>query len=122
MKIGIRKETQYPSEKRAALTPDHVIEIVKNGIDVLIEPAENQRIFTQSFTQSFSGPATRAKATQPTLDAPARDSERAQALNVAPVVITSSTKMICLPLTAVLLRTLKAPRTFLNRPLRPKAP
>ena len=45
MKIGIRKETQYPSERRAALTPDHVKEITSQGIQVLIEPAEDQRIF-----------------------------------------------------------------------------
>lgn len=46
MKIGIRKETQYPSEKRAALTPDHIKMIVEDGIDVLVEAAEGQRIFT----------------------------------------------------------------------------
>lgn len=46
MKIGIRKETQYPSEKRAALTPEHVSEIVGQGIEVIVQPAENQRIFT----------------------------------------------------------------------------
>lgn len=45
MKIGIRKETQYPSERRAALTPDHVEEIVSQNIDVIVEPAE-QRIFS----------------------------------------------------------------------------
>ena len=45
MKIGIRKETQYPSERRAALTPEHVKEIVDQGVDVLVEPAE-QRVFT----------------------------------------------------------------------------
>ena len=46
MKIGIRKETQYPSERRAALTPDHVKEIVQQNVKVLVEPAEDQRIFT----------------------------------------------------------------------------
>lgn len=45
MIIGIRKETQYPSEKRAALTPEHVKEITKTGIKVIVEPAE-QRVFT----------------------------------------------------------------------------
>ena len=46
MKIGIRKETQYPSEKRAALTPDHVKEIINHGIQVVVEPSDDQRIFT----------------------------------------------------------------------------
>jgi alpha-aminoadipic semialdehyde synthase len=46
MVIGIRKETQYPSEKRAALTPDHVREIIKKGIYVVVETANDQRIFT----------------------------------------------------------------------------
>ena len=45
MKIGIRKETQYPSERRAALTPEHVKKIVSQGIEVIVESAE-QRIFT----------------------------------------------------------------------------
>ena len=45
MKIGIRKETQYPSEKRAALTPQHVDKITSDGIEVLVEPADDQRIF-----------------------------------------------------------------------------
>jgi alpha-aminoadipic semialdehyde synthase len=45
MKIGIRKETQYPSERRAALTPEHVKKIVNQGIEVIVESAE-QRIFT----------------------------------------------------------------------------
>ena len=45
MKIGIRKETQYPSEKRAALTPAHVREIVSQNIEVVVEPAD-QRVFT----------------------------------------------------------------------------
>ena len=45
MKIGIRKETQYPSERRAALTPEHVEKIVNQNIEVIVEPAE-QRIFT----------------------------------------------------------------------------
>ena len=48
MIIGIRKETQYPSERRAALTPDHVNKIVKSGIRVLVEPGENQRIFSDT--------------------------------------------------------------------------
>lgn len=46
MKIGIRKETQYPSERRAALTPEHVQEIVDQGVNVLVEPADGQRVFT----------------------------------------------------------------------------
>lgn len=46
MKIGIRKETQYPSEKRAALTPEHVKDIVEQGVSVLVEPADEQRVFT----------------------------------------------------------------------------
>ena len=46
MKIGIRKETQYPSERRAALTPEHVNEIVEQGVSVLVEPADEQRVFT----------------------------------------------------------------------------
>jgi alanine dehydrogenase len=45
MKIGIRKETQYPSERRAALTPEHVKNIVEQNISVIVEPAE-QRVFT----------------------------------------------------------------------------
>jgi alpha-aminoadipic semialdehyde synthase len=45
MKIGIRKETQYPSERRAALTPEHVKKLVEQNIQVLVEPAD-QRIFT----------------------------------------------------------------------------
>jgi alpha-aminoadipic semialdehyde synthase len=44
MKIGIRKETKYPSEKRAAITPTHTKKIVEQGIEVIVEPAE-QRIF-----------------------------------------------------------------------------
>jgi len=46
MKIGIRKETQYPSERRAALTPEHVKEIVGQSVEVLVEPAVDQRVFT----------------------------------------------------------------------------
>ncbi len=45
MKIGIRKETQYPSERRAALTPEHVDKIFNKNIQVIVEPAE-QRVFT----------------------------------------------------------------------------
>ena len=45
MKIGIRKETQYPSEKRAALTPAHVEEIVSQNVEVVVEPAD-QRVFS----------------------------------------------------------------------------
>ncbi len=44
MKIGIRKETKYPSEKRAAITPAHTKKLIKQGIQVIVEPAE-QRIF-----------------------------------------------------------------------------
>ncbi len=44
MKIGIRKETQYPSERRAPLTPDHTKKLVKEGIEVCVEFAE-QRVF-----------------------------------------------------------------------------
>lgn len=47
MKIGIRKETQYPSERRAALIPEHVKKVVGQNINVLVEPAE-QRIFTEN--------------------------------------------------------------------------
>lgn len=45
MKVGIRKETQYPSEKRAALTPEHVKKLVIEGLEIYVEPAE-QRVFT----------------------------------------------------------------------------
>jgi len=45
MKIGIRKETQYPSEKRAALTPEHINKLVDEGLEVFVEHAE-QRVFT----------------------------------------------------------------------------
>ncbi|MCB0730994.1 MAG: hypothetical protein KDC88_08175 [Ignavibacteriae bacterium] len=45
MKIGIRKETQYPSERRAPLTPEHVKELVNQNIEVLVEQAD-QRVFT----------------------------------------------------------------------------
>lgn len=45
MKIGIRKETQYPSERRAALIPEHVKQLVNENIEVIVEPAD-QRIFT----------------------------------------------------------------------------
>ncbi|PID57463.1 MAG: hypothetical protein CR986_08975 [Ignavibacteriae bacterium] len=45
MKVGIRKETQYPSERRAALTPKHVKILTEQNIEVYVEPAE-QRVFT----------------------------------------------------------------------------
>lgn len=45
MKVGIRKETQYPSEMRAALTPEHVKDLIAKNIEVFVEHAE-QRIFT----------------------------------------------------------------------------
>jgi len=45
VKIGIRKETQYPSERRTPLTPNHAKKLVDEGIEVCIEYAE-QRIFT----------------------------------------------------------------------------
>ncbi len=45
MKIGIRKETQYPSERRAALTPEHVKKLVNEGLEIYVEPAD-QRVFT----------------------------------------------------------------------------
>jgi alanine dehydrogenase len=54
MKIGIRKETQYPSERRAALTPEHVKNIVNQNIKVVVEPAE-QRIFTSEEYISAGG-------------------------------------------------------------------
>ncbi|MCP5062101.1 MAG: hypothetical protein GY936_06515 [Ignavibacteriae bacterium] len=45
MKVGIRKETKYPSEKRASITPTHAKKLTERGIDVLVEEAE-QRIFS----------------------------------------------------------------------------
>ncbi len=45
MKIGIRKETQYPSEKRAVIAPKHIQEIINNSIEVYVEPAD-QRVFS----------------------------------------------------------------------------
>lgn len=45
MKIGIRKETLYPTEKRAALTPDHVKTLTKHNFTVFVESAE-QRAFS----------------------------------------------------------------------------
>ena len=44
MKIGIRKETKYPTEKRAAITPTHTKKLIEQNIEVIVEPAE-QRIF-----------------------------------------------------------------------------
>jgi len=44
LKIGIRKETQYPSEKRASITPMHAKKLVENGNEVFVEEAE-QRVF-----------------------------------------------------------------------------
>jgi alanine dehydrogenase len=45
VKIGIRRETQYPSERRSPLTPEHAKKLVADGIEVCIEYAE-QRVFT----------------------------------------------------------------------------
>ncbi|MFZ1289997.1 MAG: bifunctional lysine ketoglutarate reductase /saccharopine dehydrogenase family protein [Melioribacteraceae bacterium] len=45
MKIGIRKETQYPSERRAPLTPVQVKLLTQENCEIFVEPAE-QRIFT----------------------------------------------------------------------------
>lgn len=45
MKIGIRKETQYPSERRAPLTPEQIKKINLENIKIVVEPAE-QRIFS----------------------------------------------------------------------------
>lgn len=45
MKVGIRKETKYPSEKRASITPTHAKKLTEHGIDVVVEEAE-QRIFS----------------------------------------------------------------------------
>ncbi len=45
--IGIRKETKDPTERRAPLTPEQVQQLVKQGIQVIVEPSEN-RIFTGS--------------------------------------------------------------------------
>jgi len=36
MKIGIRKETQYPSERRAALTPEHVKKLVERARRIIM--------------------------------------------------------------------------------------
>ena len=44
MKVGIRKETQYPSERRAAITPLQTEKLVKQELKVFVEPAE-QRVF-----------------------------------------------------------------------------
>ncbi|MEE9431007.1 MAG: bifunctional lysine ketoglutarate reductase /saccharopine dehydrogenase family protein [Melioribacteraceae bacterium] len=44
MKVGIRKETQYPSEKRASITPRHAKKLVERGIEVFVEEA-SQRVF-----------------------------------------------------------------------------
>ncbi|MBK7105348.1 MAG: hypothetical protein IPH62_08695 [Ignavibacteriae bacterium] len=45
MKIGIRKETQYPLERRAPLTPEQVKQLTQENCEIFVEPAE-QRIFT----------------------------------------------------------------------------
>ena len=46
--IGIRKETKYASERRAAITPEHAKKIVsEHNIEVLVQPSE-QRIFPDS--------------------------------------------------------------------------
>lgn len=47
MQIGIRKETQYPSEKRAVLTPKHLKILIEKGIKVFVESAE-QRTFSDT--------------------------------------------------------------------------
>jgi alpha-aminoadipic semialdehyde synthase len=59
MKIGIRKETQYPSERRAPLTPEHVKQLVSNNIEIVVEAAE-QRVFTSEEYQK-SGAQISAK-------------------------------------------------------------
>lgn len=43
--IAIRHEDKYKMERRAALTPQHVKQIVEQGIEVLVESSE-KRIFT----------------------------------------------------------------------------
>lgn len=45
MKIGIRKETQYPSERRAPLTPGQIKILNSENFKIVVEPAE-QRIFS----------------------------------------------------------------------------
>lgn len=45
MKIGIRKETQYPSERRAPLTPEQLKILNSENFKIVVEPAE-QRIFS----------------------------------------------------------------------------
>ena len=45
MKIGIRKETQYPSERRATLTPGQIKILNSENFKIVVEPAE-QRIFS----------------------------------------------------------------------------
>lgn len=45
MKIGIRKETQYPSERRAPLTPEQIKILNSENFKIVVEPAE-QRIFS----------------------------------------------------------------------------
>ena len=47
MKVGIRKETKYPSEKRASITPTHAKKLTERGIEVYVEEAE-QRIFSSN--------------------------------------------------------------------------
>ena len=45
MKIGIRKETQYPSERRAPLTHEQIKILNSENFKIVVEPAE-QRIFS----------------------------------------------------------------------------
>lgn len=56
--IGIRKETKYVSERRAAITPEHAKKIVsEHNIDVLVQPSE-QRIFPDSeYVEAGAKPA-----------------------------------------------------------------
>ncbi|MCD6179885.1 MAG: hypothetical protein J7K39_08270, partial [Bacteroidales bacterium] len=42
--IAIRHEDKYKMERRAALTPQHVKQLVEQGIEVLVESSE-KRVF-----------------------------------------------------------------------------
>lgn len=72
-------------------------------------------IYHLPFTIYFSLPCARAITATATIEAPAFLSTWAASLPVAPVVSTSSTSSIRAPLTWLLERTRKAPRTLRNR-------
>ena len=42
--IGIRREDKGPWERRVALTPDHVRDLVQAGVGVVVQPSEH-RVF-----------------------------------------------------------------------------